>query len=60
MLKKTFNCDAEQRTSLMPYTLSVIIFGLEVQNYSVVSDSEYVSIFIRAMNNIIVKWMFNT
>ena len=45
MLKKKYNnCDAEQRKSLIPYTLAIINAGVEVQNYSSVSENEYVRI----------------
>lgn len=46
MLKKMFNCDAEQRKSLIPYSLSILSSGMVVVNYSAVADNGVVSLLL--------------
>ena len=40
---RDFNCDVQERESLVPFTLGVIVSGLEIQNYSTVAENGYVS-----------------
>ncbi len=41
-LQRIYNCNSEQRKSLIPYTLSILSAGLEPVNFSSVGDSQYV------------------
>ncbi len=56
-LQRIYNCNSEQRKSLIPYTLSILTAGLEPVNFSSVGDSQYVChicTFIRLRNGLFV------
>lgn len=42
-LLKKYNCTAEQRKSLIPYTIAVSTSGTMVLNYSTLADNGFVS-----------------